>query len=631
MAATQTAPGAPAAVGANPASGPGIPQFASLYVGDLDKEVTEAMMYETFNSIGPVASIRVCRDNVTRQSLGYAYVNYHSVADAEQALDKLNYSQIRGRSCRIMWSHRDPNLRKTGNANVFVKNLDRNIDNKALFDTFSLFGNILSCKVSADSNGKSKGYGFVHYKTAESAKQAVERVNGMQIGEKTVYVGEFQSRQDREKPEVVNFTNLYVKNFPQEWDEEKLRGVFQKFGKITSLVIQTDKKGRKFAFVNMEEADEAHKAIEALHAKTDYRTAEEKERTKDLPPVPEEYYLFYCQRAQQKSERNRDLQDRFRRNSSDGATTTNVNLYVKNLDSELKDEDLKALFTPFGEVTSAHVQTDDGGRSRGFGFVSFNTSEEAKKAVSEMHFKVHQGKPLYVGLAEKKEDRTARLAMEAQRYKQGIMPPGVGANPGFPQQMMYGGKGMGKQFGGQFPPQMPMMQYGKGPQQMPMMQYGGKGPQGFPQQMYPRQGAPGMYPPPGQMPRMGPGPMMGPGGMPPMMNQMMGGPQRNFPQQMQNAAPGSGRPQGPPPNAAPLSAAALAAAPANVQKQMIGEKLFPKISNYQPELAGKITGMMLEMDNSELLILLDSDVQLKAKCDEAMKVLEQIKQQQQGN
>ena len=166
----------------------GTQQFASLYVGDVNEDVTEAMLYEVFNAVGPVASIRVCRDSVTRKSLGYAYVNYHNVADAERALDTLNYSQIKGRSCRIMWSHRDPAMRKAGQGNIFVKNLDSNIDNKALYDTFSLFGNILSCKVACESDGKSKGYGFVHFEAEDSAKQAIERVNGMKIGENTVTV-----------------------------------------------------------------------------------------------------------------------------------------------------------------------------------------------------------------------------------------------------------------------------------------------------------------------------------------------------------------------------------------------------------------------------------------------------------
>ena len=77
----------------------------------------------------------------------------------------------------------------------------------------------------------------------------------------------------------------------------------------------------------------------------------------------------------------------------------------------------------------------------------------------------------------------------------------------------------------------------------------------------------------------------------------------------------------------PLNAADLAAAPPSeqVQKQMIGEKLYPAIAKIQPELAAKITGMMLEMDNSELLILLESEQQMKNKVEEALRILESTK------
>jgi polyadenylate-binding protein len=244
-----------------------VPQFASLYVGDLHPDVTEAMLYEVFNSVGPVGSIRVCRDSVTRRSLGYGYVNFHAVADAERALDTLNYSSIKGRACRIMWSQRDPSLRKSGAGNIYVKNLDRSIDNKALYDTFSLFGNILSCKVASDREGKSLGYGFVHYETEEAAKQAIERVNGMQIGEKTVEVTTFVKRNERDAPAITNYTNLYVKNFPSEWDEDKVKEAFGSYGTITSSVVLADPKGRKFAFINFETTEAAQKCVEEMHDK----------------------------------------------------------------------------------------------------------------------------------------------------------------------------------------------------------------------------------------------------------------------------------------------------------------------------------------------------------------------------
>ncbi|GMH23247.1 hypothetical protein Nepgr_025090 [Nepenthes gracilis] len=611
-------------------SPPGSNPFVStsLYVGDLDLNVNDSQLYDLFSQIGQVVSVRICRDLTTRRSLGYGYVNYSNPLDAARALDVFNFTPFNGKAIRIMYSHRDPSIRKSGTGNIFIKNLDKSIDHKALHDTFSSFGNILSCKIATDANGNSKGYGFVQFDNEESAQNAIYKLNGMLINDKQVYVGPFLRKQERESAmNRTKFYNVYVKNLSEATTDEDLKKIFGEFGNITSAVVMKDADGKSkcFGFVNYENADDAARAVEAL----DGKKFDDK--------------VWYVGRAQKKSERELELKGKYEQSLKEAADKyQGSNLYIKNLDDSIDDDKLKELFSEFGKITSCKVMRDPSGISRGSGFVAFSTSEEASRALVEMNGKMVVSKPLYVALAQRKEERRARLQAQFSQMRPVPMAPAVA-----PRMPMYppGAPGLGQQFFyGQAPSMIPP-QAGFGYQQqlvpgmrpaaapmpnffVPMIQQsqqgqrpGGRrgagpvqqGQQAMPvmQQMLPR-GRVYRYLPGRNMPDV---PMPGvAGGMLPVSYDTGGMPIRN-------AGIGHTVPIG-------ALATALANAPPEQQRTMLGESLYPLVDAIEHDNAAKVTGMLLEMDQTEVLHLLESPDALKAKVAEAMEVLRNVAQQQ---
>lgn len=569
--------------------------LAALYVGDLHADVTEAMLYEKFSTAGPLLSLHVCRDIITRRSLGYAYVNFHQPADAERALDTMNFDLMKGRPIRIMWSQRDPSLRKSGIGNVFIKNLDKSIDNKAMYDTFSAFGNILSCKVAQDDTGASKGYGFVHFETEFAANKAIEKVNGMLLNGKKVYVGKFISRTEREKQlgeKAKMFTNVFVKNFGNELNDSSLKEMFEKFGTITSHKVMKNEDGssKGFGFVAFENPTSAERAVKELN---------DKEISDGM--------IIYVGRAQKKAERQLELKRRYeqmkieRYNHCQG-----VNLFIKNLDDSIDDERLRKEFESYGTVTSAKVMMENG-RSKGFGFVCFTCPEESTKAVTEMNGRLVGSKPLYVALAQRKEDRKAFLT---NQYMQRL------ANMRA-QQMNFQAANASAFY----------LQTLAQPQRF-------LGPN-----LNPIRGATPRWPIPNQIRATNPG-----NSFSGIQNSFRIGPRvapqsNNIRSVLARPITGQATRQKPAIHGVrnqgsqvtfqePLTTSTLAAAPPQEQKQILGERLFPIIHHSYPDLAGKITGMLLEIDNSEIIHMLEHEESLKSKVEEAVAVLQAHQSQQ---
>jgi RNA recognition motif-containing protein len=83
-----------------------------------------------------------------------------------------------------------------------------------------------------------------------------------------------------------------------------------------------------------------------------------------------------------------------------------MNIYVSNLSFDITNDDLKALFTPYGEVSSATVIMDKmSNRSRGFGFVEMQDETAATKAMEELNGSTVSGREIKVNEAKPKEDR----------------------------------------------------------------------------------------------------------------------------------------------------------------------------------------------------------------------------------
>eukprot|EP00049_Salpingoeca_infusionum_P017193 m.352084 g.352084 ORF g.352084 m.352084 type:complete len:588 (+) comp16433_c0_seq1:279-2042(+) len=579
MSAAVAAVAAPPQPDRNPTGAPTAAQVATLYVGNLPPNATEATLYEHFKEFGTVISIFVCRHNITRHSLGYAYVNFQSHDDAAKAKKERNLEPLDAndpdRLLTIMWSERDPAKRRNPVGNVFIKGLAPTITQKELYEALrDSIGALSSVKLALDEEGKSKCYGYAQFENPDHAKKCIEELNGAEIEGSTVTISEFIPRAQRQ----TQFTNVYVKNIPANWDQERFVEECNKFGKVNSLHFLTKK----------EEGDDS-KDVTLGWAMANFETQEQaKAAVEGLPKVEvgEGLPKMWAGPSKKKEARARELKNR-------AAHSAKTNVYVKNLPLSMDDEKLKEMFAKYGTITSAKVARDAKGGAKGFGFVNFASAEEATKAITSMNDTRLEGHPnaLFVGVFQPKAEREQVLAR--QKPQQQLM----GQMLNMPMSTNMGNRGMPNQaYPGMFSPQAMMLMW----QQMQMQMLANQ--QAQQQQQVNRrvaQGTGGNYAVQGRRNQRQP--------QQPQQQQA----QQQQVQQQQKAA---AQPQ--------QFAAALAQASEAEKKRMLGEKLYPLINSTYPQAAGKITGMLLEMETSELLELLDNKPALQARMNEAYSVLQ---------
>ena len=156
----------------------------TCFIGSMDVKVTDELLWELGTQVGPVSSVYVPKDRVSGGSQGYGFIEFKSPKDAVYATKVLNMIKLYGKPIRVAPVNQGSEQDGDVGANIFVGNLDPDVDETLLYNTFSAFGTLVkNPKVSRDpETGVSKGFGFIRFSDFEASDRALEVMDGQFLG-----------------------------------------------------------------------------------------------------------------------------------------------------------------------------------------------------------------------------------------------------------------------------------------------------------------------------------------------------------------------------------------------------------------------------------------------------------------
>eukprot|EP00803_Ostreobium_quekettii_P009620 evm.model.scf_1149.2 EVM.evm.TU.scf_1149.2 scf_1149:23061-26682(-) len=275
----------------------------------------------------------------------------------------------------------------TGQA-LFVGDLHPDVTEVELFHLFSDVAKVVSVRVAKDPvTRRSRGYAFVNFQFedgGEAVQNAIRRYNFFPMHGQKIQVMKFDETA-RKNPKC----NIFIKGIEKDIDKENLHDTFEIFGQVVRARIETNHDGssRGYGYVQYENEEAATEAIKRSNG-----------------------MLLKGRRISVQKYKPRE--DR----GSCRASGTNV--YIRNMPTRVTtEEDLEAIFSKFGDITSSFLPRDNEGRLKGFGFVNFATPASSEIAISEMNGKEIDGARLYVAAAQKKAYRQAALSKRFAELK----------------------------------------------------------------------------------------------------------------------------------------------------------------------------------------------------------------------
>ncbi|XP_057184072.1 polyadenylate-binding protein 1-like 2, partial [Triplophysa rosa] len=268
-------------------------------------------------------------------------------------------------------------------ASLFVGDLHPEMSEFLLHQTFSPFGPIQSVRVCRDRvTWRSLRYGYVNFVNVADAESATDTLMCQDLLGRPMRIM-FSQRDSTLRTTGVG--NFYIKGLASSIDGARLHDTFSRFGKILSCKVvcyANGSKGYGFVhFVTFAAAEEAIKALDCM--------------------LLDDQLVSICHF---KTFEERQVEPKVMAQDN-GRHYPGVSLYVSNLPYSFSEQQLYRAFSPFGSIISAKLMME-AGRSRGFGFVSFSTLEDATTAASVMTGLMVAGRALRVTLSRHNEQKT---------------------------------------------------------------------------------------------------------------------------------------------------------------------------------------------------------------------------------
>ncbi|KAL7443779.1 hypothetical protein ACHAXH_009588 [Discostella pseudostelligera] len=253
-----------------------VPAFEStIYVGNISFDTLESDLRAAFAAHGSVSKVQMPTDRNTGRARGFAFVTMSNAEEHAAAIAALNESEVNGRTVYV--SESLPKDKVAGNkkayteskrkpsvptgTKIYVGNLNFDTTLEEVKEAFGEFGEVKDVFLPSDYDGNPRGFAFVQMEE-ENALKAIEGLNGVELGGRTLNVKKSLPKGTKAEPKEVK---LYVGNLSWGTEEGALRELFEEYGKVVDCYLPVDKETgqhRGFAFVTMDPNDAQRAADE---------------------------------------------------------------------------------------------------------------------------------------------------------------------------------------------------------------------------------------------------------------------------------------------------------------------------------------------------------------------------------